>query len=135
MLIGNGVNLVAGCHSALSQKSVKANFVKWENGERKLTEEFIGKCRDLKPAFAHHALLTLGKFFLAFYTTNYDFAMERALRGRTSHPKVLHIHGDAKDADQCIYFPCQYDEAVEHLEIIGRSELQTWHHCHPIKIE
>lgn len=127
LLYGNGVNLVAGCHSALSQEKVKANFVKWENGERKLTEEFISKCRNLRPTFAHHALLSMAEHFSAFYTTNYDFAMEQASRGCASHPKVLHIHGDAKDADQCIYFPCQYKEAVEHLEIIGSSKLETWH--------
>lgn len=127
LLFGNGVNLVAGCHSALSQQNVKANFIKWENGKRKLTEEFFSRCQNLRPTFAHHALLALEKYFSAFYTSNYDFAMERAFSGRTSHPKVLHIHGDAKDADQCIYFPDQYKEAVEHLKIIGRSELQTWH--------
>ena len=127
LLFGNGVNLVAGCHSALSQQSVKANFIKWENGNCKLTEEFISKCRDLRPTFAHHALLALQKEFSAYYTTNYDFAMERAFCSRTSHPKVLHIHGDAMETDQCIYFPDQYKEAVEHMEIIGNSELQTWH--------
>lgn len=127
LLFGNGVNLVAGCHSALSQEKVKANFVKWENGERKLTEEFISKCQNLRPTFAHHALLALEKHFSAFYTTNYDFAMERALCGRSFHPKVMHIHGDATEADQCIYFPSQYKEAIEHLEISGSSEFQTWH--------
>ena len=127
LLFGNGVNLVAKSHAALSQENVKAVFVKWENGERKLTEDFISKCQDLRPTFAHHALLALEKHFSAFYTTNYDFAMERAFCGRSSHPKVMHIHGDATDADQCIYFPSQYDESVEHLEISGSSELQTWH--------
>lgn len=127
LLFGNGVNLIAKSHSSLSQESVKANFVKWENGERKLTEDFISKCQDLRPTFAHHALLALAGHFSAFYTTNYDFAMERASYRRAPQQKVLHIHGDAMDADQCIYFSCQYDEAVEYLEIIGSSELQTWH--------
>ena len=127
LLFGNGVNLVAKSHAALSQENVKAVFVKWENGERKLTEDFISKCQDLRLTFAHHALLALEKHFSAFYTTNYDFAMERAFCGRSSHPKVMHIHGDSTEADQCIYFPSQYKEAVEHLEISGSSELQTWH--------
>lgn len=127
LLFGNGVNLVAKSHSSLSQENVKAKFVKWENGEHKLTDEFISKCQDLRPTFAHHALLALEKHFSAFYTTNYDFAMERASRRQSPQLKVFHIHGDAMDADQCIYFPCQYKEAVEHLEIIGSSVLQTWH--------
>ena len=61
LLFGNGVNLVAKSHSALSQENVKAVFVKWDNGERKLTEDFISKCQDLRPTFAHHALLALEK--------------------------------------------------------------------------
>ena len=127
LLFGNGVNLVADCHSWLRSERVKNFFVDSSSGKQKLSSCFFEQCKKIRPTFVHHGLVALERHFSAFYTTNYDFAMERALCHETAHRKVLHIHGDALEKEQCIYAVEEYNEAAGHMHCIRSGGLETWH--------
>lgn len=126
MLLGNGVNLVAGKNSHLRYQSVIASYVK----DNKLDEEFFDECNKLSPTFVHYALVELHKEVDAYLTTNYDSAMETALNAKFSGdnlaenehsdslevPLVVHIHGKATEKETCIFFRDDYERALKHIQ-------------------
>ena len=125
VLLGNGVNLVAGKNSHLRYQSVLASYVK----DDKLDDEFFNECIKLSPTFVHYALAELHKEVDAYLTTNYDRAMEIALNAKFSEetdneivsgdylevPLVMHIHGEATKKETCIFFKEDYERALKHI--------------------
>lgn len=112
LLLGNGVNLVAGRNSHLLMSAVEVNY----HTEDGIPEaKFFKDCRQLRPTFVHYALAALRDKVDGYYTTNYDYAMERSLYSGCLKPKkgqastkVIHIHGEAKKPDACIFTEAQY---------------------------
>lgn len=117
ILLGNSVNLVAGKNSHLRYESVLKTYVKND----KLDKEFFKECLALEPSFVHHALSELNKKVDAYLTTNYDRAMEKALKLKFSKvknatPSVHHIHGVATKKETCIFFKEDYERALNRLQ-------------------
>lgn len=121
ILLGNGVNLVAGRNSDLLPDNVQKEYCRMENGELVLTPSFADRCQKIRPSFVHRALASLHEHVDIYQTTNYDYAMELALCGNKHCDKVIHIHGEADDFDHCIYSKSQYKEALEVLQAIDHT--------------
>lgn len=116
MLLGNSVNLVAGKNSHLRYESVLKTYAKND----KLDKEFFKECLALEPSFVHHALSELNKKVDAYLTTNYDRAMEKALKLKFSKvknvaPSVHHMHGEASNPEECIFFESDYKRALSDI--------------------
>lgn len=125
LLLGNGVNLVAGRNSHLLTSSVEVNYLTEDGAPN---PDFFKECRSLCPTFVHYALAVLRDKVDGYYTTNYDYAMERALYNGCLRPKkgqpstkVIHIHGGAKMPDACIFTESQY------LRELTRIESKDWY--------
>lgn len=117
LLLGNGVNLVAGRNGHLGYQAVLDTYVR--NG--RLEEAFFKECRALCPTFVHYALAELYREVDAYYTTNYDMAMEKALKLKLSKKYndghwVHHLHGEAGNPEECIFFRSDYERALRDIE-------------------
>lgn len=117
LLLGNSVNLVAGKNVHLKYQSVIDNFVV----DNQLQPSFFSECRKLSPTFVHHALSELRKHVVAYYTTNYDYAMEIALKPKFPDksekiPPVKHIHGEANKPNECVFFDADYTRLLAELQ-------------------
>ena len=121
ILLGNGVNLVAGRNSDLLPENVRKQYCRMENGELVLSPLFVDRCQEIRPSFVHRALASLHEYVDIYQTTNYDYAMELALCGNKHCDKVIHIHGEADDFEHCIYSESQYKEALERLQAIDHA--------------
>lgn len=129
LVLGNGVNRVAGRNKDLAPEYVEENYCEVENGEKKLTASFMKRCKEIKPSFVHRFFSTIQHDIAYYCTTNYDYAMEYALSVGKNSPIIHHIHGEANDREHCIYTPEQYQKAVEFLksiEISIDSEEDRW---------
>ncbi|MDO5463523.1 MAG: hypothetical protein Q4F40_01175 [Akkermansia sp.] len=129
LVLGNGVNRVAGRNKDLAPQYIKENYCEVENGEEKLSDLFMDRCMEIKPSFVHRFLASLQPHIAYYCTTNYDYAMEDALSVGKNSPIVHHIHGKANNKEQCIYSPEQYKKAVDYLksiEISIDSEEDRW---------
>lgn len=119
LLIGNGVNLAASCNAKLNNKGLCERFSQpAENADSQGTRpnnEFFVLCKQLTPSFVHHALAALDSYFSAILTTNYDFAMERALGVTENSKRVFHLHEDANSPDMCIYTEQDYRDTAHLL--------------------
>ena len=118
LLIGNGVNLVASSNEKLKNDGLCERFPQPSETaymqEKRPNDKFFELCKELVPTFVHHALASLDSYFAAIMTTNYDFAMERALGGSENSKRVFHLHEDANSPDMCIYTEQDYRD-VAHL--------------------
>ena len=132
LLIGNGVNLVASCNAKLNNNGLCERFPQpEEEADRRETRpnnEFFVLCKQLAPTFVHHALAALDSYFSAILTTNYDFAMERALGVTENSERVFHLHEDANSPDMCIYTEQDYRDVAGLLgnEIIIQGQPVDW---------
>lgn len=132
LLIGNGVNLAASCNAWLNNKGLCERFPQPEEEadrrEARPNNEFFVLCEQLAPTFVHHALAALDSYFSAILTTNYDFAMERALGVTENSERVFHLHEDANSPDMCIYTEQNYRDAAGLLgnEIIIQGRPVDW---------
>lgn len=131
-MIGNGVNLVASCNKILKNDGVCERFPQTSEVssfcEKRPNAEFFSLCKNLAPTFVHHALAALDSYFAAILTTNYDFAMERALGVSENSKRVFHLHEDANSPDMCIYTEQDYSDVAELLgnEIIIHGQPVDW---------
>lgn len=101
-------------------------------------KKWLGEVQDLKPTFVHHLLVNLcknsapsQKRFTQIMTTNYDFAMERALNSRfevknakiekdgaawivsvKDNVSICHLHGVASDSDSVVMDMKSYRDAL-----------------------
>lgn len=118
LLIGNGVNLVASSNEKLKNDGLCERFPQPSETaykqEKRPNDKFFELCKELVPTFVHHALASLDSYFAAIMTTNYDFAMERALGVSENSKRVFHLHEDANSPDMCIYTEQDYID-VAHL--------------------
>ena len=134
LLIGNGVNLVASCNEKLKNDGLCERFPQPEeaadNQEKRPNNEFFVLCKELAPTFVHHALAALDSYFAAILTTNYDFAMERALGVTENSRRVFHLHEDANSPDMCVYTVQDYRDTAHLLgnEINIQGKMTDWRH-------
>ncbi len=132
LLIGNGVNLAASCNAWLNNNGLCERFSQSaeeaESQETRPNNEFFALCKQLAPTFVHHALAALDSHFSAILTTNYDFAMERALGVAENSERVFHLHEDANSPDMCIYTEQDYRDTAHLLgnEIIIQGRPVDW---------
>lgn len=132
LLIGNGVNLVASCNAKLNNNGLCERFPQpageADNQEKRPNNDFFASCKRLTPTFVHHALAALDSYFAAILTTNYDFAMERALGVTENSKRVFHLHEDANSPDMCIYTEQDYRDTAHLLgnEIIIQGQPVDW---------
>lgn len=118
IVVGNGVNLVAGRNADLSYNKVWEKYTCESDGEKRLKPEFFEKCGNLRPSFAHYALASLSHYVDSYFTTNYDHALEAALDCEVDYPtpEVVHLHGSYKNSSSCVFFPHEYDSKLEEIK-------------------
>lgn len=130
VLLGNGINRIAGRNAGLAWSEVEKNYCSTNAaGEKIIDNRFFEICKTLKPTFAHYALASLSDYIDKYLTTNYDYALEYALNASINKDKVIHIHGEAEGPEQCIFFKSQYKEAWDFIKthsIIGNYDFQSW---------
>lgn len=132
LLIGNGVNLAASCNAKLNNNGLSERFPQPAgdsgNQVKRPNNEFFALCKQLAPTFVHHALAALDSYFAAILTTNYDFAMERALGVTENSKRVYHLHEDANYPDMCIYTEQDYRDTAHLMgnEICIQGKLPDW---------
>lgn len=129
MLLGNGINRIAGRNSDLSWEKVKSEYCTHLPGQEiSIDDSFFIKCKELKPTFVHHALASLQQHVDMYLTTNYDYALEKSLGRSRRNDKVIHIHGEADEPEHCIFTNSQYHEACDFIKNldIGNYKFQSW---------
>lgn len=115
----------------LEQKLSEKEKTAWH--QNKAFQEWLKNIAALKPTVIHKMLAALVPNCIdAILTTNYDYAMERALgvdipkdsgkqqgcnlkRKRGRKTPVFHLHGEANVPDSVIMFPTDYEKGLQEL--------------------